>query len=727
MPLDAEDAVLDKTWEREGLSTKKVTEEQGPLYRVVGDSKIPVSKASGTLWQSRRDQGVQARINSKTCWDEAIKYYDNDQSMYRRSRENSAGNTLGTQQLGNQYSETENVVFSNCSIQVPMLYAKNPTISVTYEADQLEALGKCIEKVGNKLLSMKNAPGLNMKPKMRRTVLTTLLTNNAFMKIGWTQKIDSNAEALAELEELSKELVAAKTKAKVKEAEGKIKALEEKVNLLTPAGPWARALGPDRVVVDPTANEPDGSDANWMMEWDYLPTSYINAVYAKMEDGQYRSIYEPTHIMKAGCTTDQGVEDEVNNFTLVKDDVGNQPGAYGYNNKAQFDAASYTKIWWVWDKTTRRVLMFADNNWKWPIWVWDDPLKLPRFFPYFRLWFHESVDGTAPKGEVTYYLDQQDRINTINSEVNQGRRWARRNIFYDLNSISQDDVEAVLKGPDGTARGVKLSEGATLDKAIMSITPPSLKFPELFNTDSAFAAIDRITGINQALRGGQFKTNTTNKAVETYNQNTDIRVEERVDLIEDFVGDVMWNIIMLCMMNWDTQDVVPIVGQQVAQAWKRITDPREFETMFNARVEGGSIAKPNSQTKKQQAIQLAQAMGQFANAAPAVIVVMMKMMERAFNDSVVISDEDWNMIIETMMMSLTKAGSGPGAGSEQGGAPPTQEGGPLTDEEMKAQLAEQIRKMPPAAQEKLQELVQQGMPPAEALKQVQAELSKVQQ
>ena len=44
--------------------------------------------------------------------------------------------------------------------------------------------------------------------------------------------------------------------------------------------------------------------------------------------------------------------------------------------RSQYDKACYTKVWYVWDKVTRRLEMYADNDWKWPIWVWDDPYQL---------------------------------------------------------------------------------------------------------------------------------------------------------------------------------------------------------------------------------------------------------------------------------------------------------------------------------------------------------------
>lgn len=715
----AADDPLERSLAKSGAGIASAKPETQPLYRVVGDSKIPVAKSTGALWESRKQQGGSAQSNALANWDEAIRYYDNDQASYRSSRDGASGNRPSAR-LSNTWSETENVVFANCSIMVPMLYAKNPTVTVTSENDANIDRAKSVERLINKLLSMKNAPGLNFKRKARRMVLTALLTNAAYVKIGWTKKDDSSEEAIRQLQELSQELENAKTKKEIIAAEGKLRALEERIALLGPSGPWLRNLLPHRLIVDPTAVEPDKSDANWMMEWDYLPTAYINAVYASTDGEVQRSVYEPTHVMQAGKRSDD-IEEQVNNFTLFNSEQ--EASAYGYDNAAAYSAAQYTKVWYVWDKTTRRVLMFADNYWKWPLWVWDDPLQLPRFFPYFCLWFHESTNTNAPKGEVSYYLDQQDAINEINDEVRRGRQWAKRNILYNKNLIDQADVEQVLKGDDGTARGIDLPEGTKIEDAIFSMIPPGLKMPEFFNAESKFAAINRITGINDAMRGAQFKTNTTNKAIDQYNMNVDIRVDERTDLIEDAIAEIAWNIAMLCMMNWEQSDVAPLIGDECAGYWKKVTDNREFEATFAARVEGGSTEKPNSRGKKEQTLALAQALGQFANAAPGVIIVMMKMIERSF-DEVVITDEEWNLINQTMMQSLMKAGAGPnGEEQPEGEEPPIGEPTPPgTDGALADQIKQRLAALPPAAQQKLEELVQQGMPPSEALEQIEADI-----
>jgi flagellar motility protein MotE (MotC chaperone) len=724
MPLNAplDDPVIERSLTKGGLGKAATTPvDDTPLYRMLGQSKIPVSKVLGSLWQSRRDQGLTSRGQATTTWDEAIRYYSNDQLTGRKSVDGASGNRPNTR-LGDGWTETENVVFANCSIMVPMLYAKNPDIEITAYNEQLAPWAQMCERLGNILMQKKTNPGLNFKNKMRRAVLTALLTNSAIVKIGWTKKEDASETALQQLQDLSEQYAKAEKKKELKEIEGKIMALEEKIALLQSEGPFARNIMPHRIVADPTSVEPDYSDADWVMEWEFLPTDYINAVYGEKKDQQIVSVYEPTHILQGG--SGEGIEDTVNNFKLIPDtsDSTLEANTYGYDDVRAFKSAQYTKVWYVWDRVTRRVLMFADNNWKWPIWVWDDPLKLPRFFPYFKLWFHESTNSQSPKGEVTYYLDQQDTINEINSEVRRGRQWARRNILFNKNTIGQDDVETVLRGDDGTARGVNVPEGMKLEDCIYSFIPPALKMPEFFSTENSFAAINRITGINDAMRGAQYKTNTTNQAIDAYQKNVDIRVDERTDLIEDFIGDIMHNILMLCSMYWEKDDLADLLPDMIDN-WVPVTDPKDFETRLVVRVEGGSTDKPTSAKKKQQALQLGQILGQFANAAPATVIVMLKMFQEAF-DELEISDSDWNMILQTMMQSLSKAGGGPGDQQGGGDAQPASDPQARTAEEVKARVQERIAKLPNEAKAKLEQMVQSGMPPAQALDKIEAELQQ---
>jgi hypothetical protein len=492
--------------------------------------------------------------------------------------------------------------------------------------------------------------------------------------------------------------------------------LSENVSLLDPSGPMVKLVSPYRLVIDPTAVEPDHTDAQWIAEFDFLQTDYINAVYTEVKDGKRVSIYEPTHVIKPtvdGATN--GITDDINNFALFKKDANEEAKNYGYTSTEQFKKACYTKVWWVWDKTTRRVFLYADGKWDWPLWVWDDPLKLVEFYPYEHLWFHETVEGSQPKGEVTYYLDQQDAINDINSDMARARSWARNNVFYDKNKISQAAVEEVLKGPDGTARGIDVPEGQKITDIVFAFVPPNMQHPELFQgqVDQKLATINRLTGISDAQRGAQFKTNTTNDAVDFYQKNVEIRTDEKIDAIEDWIGKIGWKLLQLCARHMTKEDVGAIIGPQAAAAWEQITDPNDLRTKLMLTVVGGSSEKPTSRNKKQQAMQMTQALGQFASGIPAIGLMALKIIERAFTDDVVITNEDWAMLNQSMQQNMQKAGGGPGDGQADPNAQ-QQEASP----EEAQQLQELVAKLPPEAKQELQVLIKHGVRPQEALQKV---------
>ena len=517
----------------------------------------------------------------------------------------------------------------------------------------------------------------------------------------------------------SEQLKTAKTTKQIKEIEGKINAFENKVDLLSPAGPTISLRSPFRIYVDPTASEPDHSDANWMIEEDHIQTDLLRALYGKPGEGDETvSVYEPTHVISANNDS-RTIQDEVANFSLFTPSETVNAASFGYKSNAAFKKAQYTRVFYVWDKTTRRVLLFADNNWEWPLWVWDDPLKLLRFFPFYRLWFHETPEGSQPKGETTYYLDQQDTINDINSTIAQARKWTKNNIFFDKNSISQVDVEAVLTGPDGTARGIDLPEGKTLRDVLFSAAPPALNTPELLSTASSMEAINRISGVSAAQQGAQFKTNTTNKAVDFYQNNIDIRVDDRIDAIEDWLGDIAWGLVQLCSQYWTPEDVAELIGVEQAKGWKQVTSTRELRSIMHVRIVGGSTDKPTSKVKQDRALALGQVLGQYASAAPAAIIVMLKVMEKAFDDFD-ISEEDWAFIRESIEAQMANQG---GTGANGEGSQQPQEGNAVPPEQA-AQLEQLVASLPPEAQQALEGLLAQGVPAEQALEQVMASIQQ---
>ena len=694
-----------------------------PSYKVVGNSKIPVAKVTGSVWKSRVSQSNVQTKEVRESWREAIRYYDNDQLEHRSEEHGTSGNTIGNQKLNDNITETENVVFANVTTMVPALYARNPEAEFTSNIESKKRQATILERLVNALGSRKASPGINLKPKAKRCVVTCLLTNRAWMKIGYTHKEESSEQALADLATLSTQLEKAKNSKEIAEIEGKLQALEESIDILQPSGPFATVKSPFELMVDPNSKEIDGSDAKWMIEEDMLPTEFLLAKYAEKKKGstEYNSIYQPSHVMKATLEGDETQDNSADNFSLYDEDNDKQKAKdFGFTSDESFEKAKMTKVYFVWDKTTRRVLMFNSKDWTWPIWVWDDPLQLDTFFPFYPLTFFESPNGPLTKGEVSYYLDQQDAINEITDETRRVRRWARRNIFYNSNILSQADATAVLNGDDGTARGLNVPVDTRLNEVIGSIPPPSIQYDKMFDKEALYQAIDRISSVGTVMRGEQFKTNTNKAAVNANTGAANMRVDEKSDQIEDWIGAIYWGIAQLCLMNMPQEQVINLIGEEGAD-WENI-GPEEVGQL-SLQVVGGSTKKPTSAAKKAEALEFGQVLGQFVNAAPGpTLKIMLQVMEKAF-DEVTMREEDWT--------ELKNAVEQQAQGQQQGqGEPqqPPQPQGPESDiaSASPEQLQEVLTKLPPEVKQQVQSAIQSGVPPQKALQSAIQQLSQQQ-
>jgi hypothetical protein len=372
--------------------------------------------------------------------------------------------------------------------------------------------------------------------------------------------------------------------------------------------------------------------------------------------------------------------------------------------RAAYRNLYYTECYLVWDKTLRRVMLFHKDDWTWPLWVWDDPLKLSRFFPYFIISYGMSTGGLVSVGETAYYLDQQDEVNEINRQVARIRKSVFNFFYYNSDKVDKNQAEKFIKAVRGegtdqdTILGVRAGEGNIKDM-IEAFVPPSFgqDMAPLFNKEPILNTINRISNTSDALRGTQFKTNTNEAAVQSYQDAARMAVGAKTDVIEDVVSDFGQALAELCVQNYTTEDVVALIGQKQGSKWKQM-DIAEYRSNYNLECVAGSTEKPNSSFKKKEAVQIAQSIGQFASAAPVTsMTIMLRVLEQAFTE-VNVRPSDWDMLREEAKAQMTKGT----AMQDPSAAPAPGSGGGDIQAKMMA--------LPPEVKQKVVQMKQQGVP-----------------
>jgi hypothetical protein len=722
----------------DGLPTQ---EDIPPLYRIYEDSRIAVGSAVGPMWRKRYDAAKKAYEHINNIWEQLFSYYNNNQNQ-------ALDTPQGQFRRGDN---TENILYSNINIVAPAIYSQNPNITCSTSDKADEQFCRTLETLLNTL--MKRRDKLHAKTKIKRAVFFGLLTNFGVMKLDFVKKDDSREHAQSEFHRITQELSKAKTQAEVECLYGELEALEHGMEVLEPAGPSLRNVLPHKLIIDPFAEQTDGMDAMWMAEELFLSTSALNAKFTKpdpeIEPDEYETekkdykknrvlVYKPTHkaSFEVGGSRDDGL-----GIVLEAMATGSEVEAHTDAERRAYQQMYYTECVLVWDKYFRRVYLFHRDDWTWPIWVWDDPLNLARFFPYFIIGFGFSTGGTVNVGDTAYYLDQQDEINDINRQWTRIRRTIFNYFFFNSDKADPQTVEALVKALRGetqtnkAAIGVRAGEGK-ISEIFEAVMPPSMEYKELFDKTNLYDTVNRISSTSDALRGVQFKTNTNVPAIETYQQSTRLSTGAKVDVVEDTVSDLAYALAELCVMNLRQEDVAALIGEGTAAGWKEMSI-EDFRTQYSLELVAGSMEKPNSQFKKKEALEVAQAVGQFAQAAPgASLKIMLRVLSGAFTD-VHIKPEDWEMLNQEVTANLQKGistqGNGGAAAAPQGGQPQGGQPQPQPQQQTPAQqtaaqqpLPPELENLPDPIKQRVVEMAQQGAPNEEIAAFIQQALMQTQ-
>jgi hypothetical protein len=545
------------------------------------------------------------------------------------------------------------------------------------------------------------------------------------LKLDYILKADSQESVVESLMEVTREIEKAKNQQALESAYGKLAAIESIASVFEPGGPKLRNVMAKNLVVDPVAEMPDGTDASWMSERCYLPTAFLKHKFTrKDEEGCYYYIFKPSHKAVFTSGSSAGTKDDA--YGLVLESLSGETTLQENEEIAGYRELYYTECWLFWDKATRRTALFAADDWTYPLWIWDNYTKTTRFFPYFIIGFGLSTGQTTTVGEVSYYLDQQDEINQINRQITRIRNSIFNFFFYNSHKMSQADAELLMQAmkrgfvDEQSVIGVKVPEGTKIGDVFEALVPPSLNYEALFNKEPTINSINRISNTSDAIRGTQFKTNTNEAAVQSYQDAARMSVGAKIEVVEDVLADLCKALLEQCVQNMSKLEVEALVGQELAKAWDNM-ELAEFTKRFSFDIVPGTSEKPNSVFKKKEAIQVAQAIGQFASAAPMTSMkVALRVLEQAFTE-VVIKPEDWDLMEKEMEMNMQRGNSTGAAAPPQPGqnGPPPGGGAPGGD------IPPELANLPPEVKQQVEQMHAKGAPPEEIAQFLKAAIAKM--
>lgn len=261
-------------------------------------------------------------------------------------------------------------------------------------------------------------------------------------------------------------------------------------------------------------------------------------------------------------------------------------------NRTEEGQDTYTVVWEIWDKLTRKVLFISTTHEK-PLKVLDDPCKLQGFFPVPRpLSLYRKLSGLTPQSLYQAYKQQAEELNDITIRISKITRAMRIRGFYNStieemkDLMSQDDnvMLPLTNAAQLTVQGLKLDDAIWLFPIEKLVGVLQQLYAQ---RQQVKAVIFELTGIADIMRGSSQASETLG-AQEIKNQWGTLRLKRMQKEVARFGRDSLRLYLEL---------VVTHVSPEVIRAMTGLPFPTQAE-------------QQQMQMEYQQQVQMAQTQGQ---------------------------------------------------------------------------------------------------------------------
>ena len=653
-PPVVEQEILETVLGEELVTPEQEAEYEYGKYKLAEGMSIPVARAMGKYWENRIEETLDAYKNVHALWDSVSDEYEKCQGMAITDLENDP--TIPSTTTS---PVDENIVRDNIRVLMRNTYARNPDLSFTAMSSGNEEFIKSLKRTFTFMANKTTHPGINLKQNMRRWILLGHLTNFGVMKLHFQKTSGSREEAIEEFSKIEKELETIDDASEIEERLGQLQALYERMPLLRQKGIELRPMMSKGLLLDPDTTSTTLADTKFAIELVPLDDDFLTATYyEENEDGELCLAANPKHKMKKNKedrkdVSKESIETEVSNTIL-----GTVP-----NEMDKLRMKGKVLCYRIYDRMLKRIYLYRSDDMKFPLHAYNDELQLSRFFPFFVMGYSEPIDSIVQPGEASYYIGFAGEINKTNRKIKQMRDSVFGALVYNKNDVDKDEVMKLIDHLNNPVKvkafGIAKPEGmGKISEMLEVFVPPALDQEGLFNTTNIRTTMNKSSGISEIQQGQQFKTNTTNEAVEFYR---DIRNEGLVaitDTVEEQTEDLCWSICEILVSQYTKEEIAAMIGAEHAAAFKNMS-VQEFNQEYTMEVAAGSIEKPTSEWKKKEAFEVGQVLGQFGSTAPTTVTkILLRLFSSAFSDFNV-RKEDWDQLEQEAAANMTKGVSVP--------------------------------------------------------------------
>lgn len=268
----------------------------------------------------------------------------------------------------------------------------------------------------------------------------------------------------------------------------------------------------------------------------------------------------------------------------------------------------YVEVWEFYDLRKRTISVFADGGDTFLI----APREMPYAFghPFVMIRNYDVPDFFYPMGELEAIEPLQRELNETRSQMmNHRKRFSRKYLFKE--SAFDSTGRGLLHSDEDNVMVPVMSDEPLQN--VMAPVPAVITPPEFYNQSQLISTdIETVSGVSEYMRGQMPEMRRTATEASIIADAANARAADKLATIELTISAVAARMVQLAQQFMESEQVARVVGKNGEPVWVTF-DADYIQGGFDFEVESGSTAPNNESFRRQQALQLVDAMAPFAS------------------------------------------------------------------------------------------------------------------
>lgn len=349
--------------------------------------------------------------------------------------------------------------------------------------------------------------------------------------------------------------------------------------------PFVERISPHDVYVDPEATNME--DLRWIAQRSVKTLDEIESIY-----GDYNKSV---------------ISDIEPDSALPEDWFAPRKWGWDRHGSDHDDVGRYT-CWEFYDLITGEMCVFLDSGDKFLV----NPTPMPYAYghPFVMLRNYEVPDQFYPMGELEALEPLQNELNLTRTAMFNDRKAFRRKHLFNPQAFDSTGREALESDEDNVM--VPVVGSVPLNEAIIPM-PGQQPNPMLYQDSELIESdITNVTGINDYMRGAMPEIRRTATEAAIIQDVANARAADKLARVEWAVGEISRRMLILAQQYLHEGQIARITSRS-GKPVHFFFEPEDIQGEYDFEVQGGSTRPKNETMRRQQAMEMLQALAPFGD------------------------------------------------------------------------------------------------------------------